>query len=407
MKIAARTAARTTGTGAKVDTRDDMLPPPPDPLWSSPTSSPSEPTIEPPPVGAGTGGRHWPRTLGTVALTLIFTVLVLAAVATQISVPWVALEPGSASPAEDRVAVTGAQTFTPDGDILFLTVRVNRLNLLELLTKSRDTAIALISEHDYFGTTTPEQSQQQSRDLMVRSKSNAELVALSTLGYQAFDNSGVRVESIQTSSAADGKLEQLEVITAIDGTATLTPQDLITNLAGRSPGASVTLSVQRADASDKHDVTVTLSTRPDAKPGGFLGITTSQVVSEAKNLPVTVNIDSGNVGGNSAGLAFTLAIIDEMTDGSLTGKNRVAVTGTMELDGTVGEVGGISQKVVAARRAGAKYFLVPRSLEAQAKENAGDLKVIPVSNLKEALDALTSIGGNANSLTLTLPPTSK
>ena len=72
--------------------------------------------------------------MGTVGFTLIFTVLVLAAVATQISVPWVAIEPGSASPAEDRVSVTGAPTFAPDGDILFLTVRVNRLSLLELLT---------------------------------------------------------------------------------------------------------------------------------------------------------------------------------------------------------------------------------------------------------------------------------
>lgn len=386
-----------------------MLPPPPDPLWSSPDSTPSAPTLEPPPppVGRPDRGRRWPRTLGTVGFTLVFTVLVLAAIATQISVPWVALEPGSANPAEDRVQVTGAQTFTPDGDILFLTVRVNQLSLLELVTKSRDTAIDLVSERDYFGTNTPQQSRQQSKDLMVRAKSNAELVALSALGYEAFENSGVRIESIEAGSAADGKLEQLEVITAVDRTVTRTPQELISNLAARSVGESVTLSVQRADESDKHDVTVTLGARPDGKTGGFLGITTSQLVSEAKNLPVTIDIDSGNVGGNSAGLAFTLAIIDELTDGSLTGNNRVAVTGTIELDDSVGEVGGISQKVVAAKRAGAKYFLVPRSLEAEAKENAGDLTVIPVSNLKEALDALSSIGGNAGSLALTLPSTTK
>ncbi|MSV89051.1 MAG: PDZ domain-containing protein [Actinobacteria bacterium] len=386
-----------------------MLPPPPDPLWSSPASTPSDPTIEPPPppVGPAGSGRRWPRTMGMVGFTLIFTVLVLAAVATQISVPWVAIEPGSASPAEDRVSVTGAPTFAPDGDILFLTVRVNRLSLLELLTKSRDTAIDLVSERDYFGTSTPQQSRQQSKDLMVRAKSNAELVALSALGYQAFVNSGVRIESIEGGSAADGSLEQLEVITSVDGTATNTPQELITNLAGRAVGVSVTISVQRADESEKHDVTVTLGARPDGKTGGFLGITTSQRVSEAKNLPVMIDIDSGNVGGNSAGLAFTLAIIDELTDGSLTGNNRVAVTGSIELDGSVGEVGGISQKVVAARRAGAKYFLVPRSLEAEAKKNPGELIIIPISNLKEALDALASIGGNANSLALTLPAAKK
>jgi PDZ domain-containing protein len=339
-----------------------------------------------------------------VAATAVAVVVVLAAVASQISVPWVAFEPGSASPAEDRVDVVGAPVFPPDGDLFFLTVRVNRLSLLELLVKSRDRSVALVSEYDYFGDQTPQESRRQSRDLMVRAKSNAELVALSALGYDAFENTGVRVESIQADTAAVGKIEQFEIITAIDGTATATPQSLISILATKSPGETVTLSVEKADASSPRTVSVTLGTRTDGKSGGFLGITTSQRVSEARDLPVKITIDSGEVGGNSAGLAFTLAVIDELTQGSLTGKNRVAVTGTMELDGTVGEVGGVAQKVVAARRAGAKYFLVPRSLESEAKRNAGSMKVIPVSNLKDALDALASIGGNANDLNLDTTP---
>ena len=397
-------AAIKMGPDTNVDMRDDMLPPPLEPLRSSgDTTSDSETS---PVVGAGRT-RRWPRTLGIVGVTLVFTLLALGAIASQISVPWVAFEPGSATSADRRVAVTGAQTFTPDGDILFLTVRVNRLNLLELLTKARDKTVALVSNHDYFGNTTPQQSTKEARDLMVRAKSNAELVALSNLGYTTFDNTGVRVESISAGSAAEGKLQQLDVITAVDAHPTTTPAQLVGYLATTLPGATVTLSVEKADGSEKHDVMVTLGTRPDAKPGGFLGITTAQSVSEAKDLPVKVTIDSGEVGGNSAGLAFTLAIIDELTDGSLTGHHKVAVTGTMELDGTVGEVGGVPQKVVAARRAGAKYFLVPRSLEAQAKENAGDMQVIPVSNLKEALDALASLGGNANELGIPVAPKAK
>lgn len=385
-----------------MDTRDDMVPPPPEPLWSSPGSGPTNPSILVAPLPPST--RRWPRILGVVAATAVAVVVVLAAVASQISVPWVAFEPGSASPAEDRVDVVGAPVFPPDGDLFFLTVRVNRLSLLELLVKSRDRSVALVSEYGYFGDQTPQESRRQSRDLMVRAKSNAELVALSALGYDAFENTGVRVESIQADTAAVGKIEQFEIITAIDGTATATPQSLISILATKSPGETVTLSVEKADASSPRTVSVTLGTRTDGKSGGFLGITTSQRVSEARDLPVKITIDSGEVGGNSAGLAFTLAVIDELTQGSLTGKNRVAVTGTMELDGTVGEVGGVAQKVVAARRAGAKYFLVPRSLESEAKRNAGSMKVIPVSNLKDALDALASIGGNANDLNLDTTP---
>lgn len=351
--------------------------------------------------------RRGLRTAGIVLCSVLVTLVVLAGVASQITVPWVAFEPGSASPAEQRVRVEGATTYDAKGELFFLTVRVNRLNLLELLLKSRDKSIALVSEHDYFGDQTPQESRQQSRDLMVRAKSNAELVALSALGYAAFENTGVRVESVQSDAAANGKLEQFDVITAIDATPTPTPTILISTLGAKSPGDTVKLAVEKADGSDKRTLTITLGARPDGKSGGFLGITTSQRVSEAKNLPVQVDIDSGDVGGNSAGLAFTLAVIDELTPGDLLGDNKVAVTGTMELDGSVGEVGGVAQKAVAARHAGAKYFLVPRSLENEAKRNAGSMKVIPVSNLKEALDALASIGGNANDLKLQTVPTAR
>ncbi len=381
---------RATGSRADVDTADDMLPPPLEPLWSS------TPGVSVPPLPPARRRRR--RVAGIVAATVVCTISMLGLVASQMPVPWVAIEPGSASPAEDRVKVTGAETFTPDGDILFLTVRVNRLTMLELITRARDRTVDLISERDYYGTSTPQQSRQEARDLMVRSKSNAELVALDRLGYDAFANSGVRVQSIEAGSAADGKLRQFQVITAIDGHPTPTPQDLVSNLLARSPGSTITLHVENGDGTEPTTVAVTLRSRPDGKDGGYLGITTAQRVSEAENLPVTIEIDSGNVGGNSAGLAFTLAILDELTEGSLTGDRRVAVTGTIELDGTVGEVGGISQKAVAARRAGAEYFLVPRSLESQARENAGSMKVIPVSTLDEALAALGSIGGNVDAI---------
>lgn len=351
--------------------------------------------------------RRGLRVAGIVVCSVLVTLVVLAGIASQITVPWVAFEPGAATPAEARVQVEGATTYDAAGELFFLTVRVNRLNLLELLLKSRDKSIALVSEHDYFGDQTPQESRQQSRDLMVRAKSNAELVALSALGYDAFENTGVRIESIQADAAAAGKLEQFDIVTAIDGTPTRTPTELIATLAGKSPGDTVTLSVEKGDGSEPRTERITLGARPDGKPGGFLGITTSQRVSEAKNLPVKVDIDSGEVGGNSAGLAFTLAVIDEMTPGNLLGDNKVAVTGTMELDGSVGEVGGVAQKAVAARHAGAKYFLVPRSLESEAKRNAGSMQVIPVSNLAEALDALASIGGNAHDLTLQTTPKAK
>jgi PDZ domain-containing protein len=112
------------------------------------------------------------------------------------------------------------------------------------------------------------------------------------------------------------------------------------------------------------------------------------------DFPVDVTIDPGTVSGPSAGLAFTLTIIDELTPGSLTGDQKVAVTGTIDLEGNVGEVGGVPQKTAAAVDAGAELMLVPRAEVRQARERAGDgLTVVGVDTIDDALRALRRHGG--------------
>jgi PDZ domain-containing protein len=122
-----------------------------------------------------------------------------------------------------------------------------------------------------------------------------------------------------------------------------------------------------------------------------------------------VDVDTSSIGGPSAGLAMSLAILDDLTPGDLTGGKHVAVTGTIDPDGRVGEIGGISQKAVAARAAGAQLFLVPQCTSdnadalqsckadlARATERAGkNVKVIPVATMADALRALRANGGEA------------
>jgi PDZ domain-containing protein len=104
------------------------------------------------------------------------------------------------------------------------------------------------------------------------------------------------------------------------------------------------------------------------------------------------------VGGPSAGLAFTLAIIDDLTPGDLTGGADVAVTGTINSDGTVGPVGGTGQKAAAVRAQGYDVFLVPSADYEAAERRAGDVDVIAVDTLDEALAALADQGGNVDDL---------
>jgi PDZ domain-containing protein len=125
------------------------------------------------------------------------------------------------------------------------------------------------------------------------------------------------------------------------------------------------------------------------------------VVVETANsnleLPFHVDIDSGNVTGPSAGLAWTLGLIDRLTPGSLTGGREVAVTGTISPDGTVGPIGGVAQKMATVKRAGVKLFLFPKDTEPkdarEVRKIAGDdVEVHQVGTLKEALAILAPKG---------------
>jgi PDZ domain-containing protein len=145
------------------------------------------------------------------------------------------------------------------------------------------------------------------------------------------------------------------------------------------------------------DVEVELTASPDDATRtivGFYPFDTRRV-----ELPFELDIDTGSIGGPSAGLAFTLTLIDELTPGELTGGSRVAVTGTIELDGTVGAIGGLRQKASAVAQAGVDVFIVPLSqgeqdLEAARRAGGEDLEIITVGTLEDAIAVLERLGGD-------------
>jgi len=140
----------------------------------------------------------------------------------------------------------------------------------------------------------------------------------------------------------------------------------------------------------------TLGTNENRPEEAFFGVRVQ--TSFDVTFPYPVTIDSGQVGGPSAGLAFTLGLIDELTPGELTGGQEVAATGTISPDGTVGPIGGLEHKVDAVRHAGVKLFLVPDSqtpeemARAQARTK-GEVEIVPVHDLDAALAALAAHGG--------------
>jgi Lon-like protease len=117
------------------------------------------------------------------------------------------------------------------------------------------------------------------------------------------------------------------------------------------------------------------------------------IISQAADiqLPVNVKIDTDNVGGPSAGLAFALDLLEELGRDVDQG-NRIAVTGALELDGTVGEVGGLKQKTIGVERAGIKVFLVPAGENAaEARRYADGIRIVPVTSFQQALRSLATL----------------
>jgi PDZ domain-containing protein len=366
-----------TTTSTELDTTDASLPAPYAALASMPRPH-----------------RRW---WGAGIAGAILVVLVI--VASTVQLPYTVIMPGHATPVSDRIIVTGAPSFTPEESIAFTTVTARDATLFEALRGWIDDDIDVFPNERLRGNRSEEENRQRNSQMMIDSKLIARTVALRHLGYQVDVRlSGVLVEQADPDfPAAAAGVEEGDVILGVDGEAVDQHDELPALLQVGGVGAVHTLNLHRADG-DIEDVQVTTEASPEDPSRAIIGIQPVERVSDFE-FPIDVTIDSGAVLGPSAGLAFTLAVIDVLTEGELTGGHRVATTGTMELDGRVGPVGGALQKAVTVRNAGYEVFLVPSPEYGVVQDAIGaDVQVIAVDTLAEALDALASLGGNAASL---------
>ncbi len=357
--------------------------------------------------------RRWVR------VVVIATALVAAVVAASFVVParWaaqvlpgdsvvdseaVAYRPGQSSSIVDRITTEGISVFEPQGDILLTTVSIDTdLTVVEWIESSLRDSIELRSRESVFGDRSPAEQREHNQELMQDSKEAAVVVALEHLGVDAVDATGVAFAATVTDGPADGVLRVGEVIVALDARPVTTLRSLLDLLASRPPGTEAVLTLEHSETLDRRDARIVLGPHPDeGNEGGFIGVSRVWERIEHNPLPFDVGIASGSVGGPSAGLAFALGVLDVLTPGELTGGRRIAVTGTIGLDGSVGDVGGVTQKSYAARSAGAELFIVPAAQQEQALTGSGTMQVAGVASLTDALEALAAFGGEVNDLAL-------
>jgi PDZ domain-containing protein len=336
-------------------------------------------------------------------LVVFFAVIVLGFLAFFLPVPYVSRSPG---PVYDTlgsvggaplITIKGATTYPTTGQLDLTTVSEAggpgrpSIGLIQAIRGWLSSSDAVLPQPLVYPPGTSEEQIQQENSLDMRdSQDTATIVALRAANIPVTPT--VVVDSVQPGGPSLGKLKEGDVFVSVDGAPIVTADDLRTAVGKVKPGAPVTMVVHRGSA----DQTVTVTTAPatDDPTRPIVGIS----LRTGYDSKVTVDIKLDAVGGPSAGLMFTLGIYDKLTAGSLTGGLHIAGTGTMSVDGTVGPIGGIQQKLRAARSDGATAFFVPASNCSEAVPAAPNgLRLIKVSTFTQAVAAVRALAAGETS----------
>lgn len=215
---------------------------------------------------------------------------------------------------------------------------------------------------------------------MASSQSQAAAAAFRQTGHDVGVELGVA--GVTEGGPAEGLLEEGDVIASVDGAAVADYDALRAAIVAAGAGTALELGVVR----DGEEIAVRVV--PETDPGSGEPLI-GALLSISYDLPAEVTVNLEDIGGPSAGLAFSLAMVDLLTDGGLVGDLTVSTTGTLSDSGEVGPIGGLEQKMWGASQAGSDLFLMPIGNCADVPERIpGGLEVAPVATLEEAIDAI-------------------
>lgn len=353
-----------------------------------PATPPAQPYSTPAPSEGSPGGRRRRRfPLGAVLWGLFFVVLAFGSL---VPLPYVIESPGptynTIGTVEDKkvIQITGHESFPAQGDLDLTTVYVSggpggKVTGFELIQAFLDPSKAVYDEDQIFPKgVTKEQNQKENAQAMTSSQENATAAALGALKIPFQQK--LTVGGFTQNSPAEGKLKDGDVLLSINGKPS-TSMTAVRDALAASNGNEVSVQVQRGK--DKPTVRFAPVKGDDGRYLMGIGLAFSF------EFPFKVQYQLDQVGGPSAGLMFTLGLIDSLTPGDLTGGKHIAGTGTITPDGQVGPIGGIAQKMHGARSAGAGLFLAPAANCDEVMGHIPDgLQVVKVSTVSDARTAV-------------------
>lgn len=324
----------------------------------------------------------WPLYL----IGALFVVGFGSVVAWNIELPYLAYSAGPVSDAADSIVVEESDFYPPEGELLMLTVVTQDVNIFEAAIAGVDPTVDLVRKQAVRREgETDEEYRNRVLQQMDDSNYRSIAVAMAYLGYELVPTEVVINDLLEEVPAAD-VLELGDAIITVNGRDIQTVDDFAPALEGYEVGDSIDMTVER-DGSEV-DLEVELAEREDEPGVPMIGI----VLGELTEPPFPIEIRAGDVGGPSAGMMHTIAIVDSLTEGELTNGEVIAGTGTIDLDGKVGSIGGIRQKVVAAEAAGAEYILVPEgNYESALTAERDDIEIVSVATLDEAIGFLEGL----------------
>ena len=309
-------------------------------------------------------------------------VVVAAAVAAWVPIPYYGVGPGPAREVAPQILLDGQPRYDPTGKLVWTTIRFWRLTPLAAFAAWVDPNDAIVGQDVlYPPSTTREEADQRSISQMDQSKIDATSVVLARLdNYPYRHGEGALVEATVPGCPAEGQLFPGDVITQIDGHSVATRAQASRLIDAVPKGKTLEFTVD-VDGTVEH---VSFQRAACGDNGeALVGVSLLDV------FPFEVTISSGDVGGPSAGMMWALGLYELLTPGDLTAGRTIAGTGTIDLTGNIGPIGEIRDKVVAAEDAGASIFLAPAdNMNDLAGVDTGSMHVIPVATFPDALRAL-------------------
>lgn len=366
------------------DVRVTTVPPPP------PHSLPEPGSSEPLMVGPDPTQRR-SLVLSMTGLGAALLVAVLSFLPAQFAIgsPGSTYDTLSEVQGVPLVEIVGAPTYLTTGELRLTTVEVARgssapFTLGPVIRAWLSPSQYAVPEEEVFGT--PDQREEfdeQSQQAWISSQEAATVAALSALGQPV--PATLEVAQVDEASHATGALQMGDILTGVNGIEATVFADLAAALADVAPGDDVDVEFVR----DGENLTASFATLDDGAGGALMGLW----IDPHFEMPIDVSVQIDSVGGPSAGLMFSLAIMDLLTEGDELDGARIAGTGTITADGDVGSIGGIVMKMHGAVADGAEYFLAPALNCSQVVGNVPDgLSVFSVETLDDAYEIATRIG---------------